>query len=281
MTVDLPPKADPIQSDELTLDGFFGSTPGTVSIGDTPVVVHSWSTKQVVVGLPSANGPGYDGDVMVKVNDVESNVVPLTSWRPKFTYVHNLLGKSSYPNETMTVVFDAALRADLHFSRPQPGKPPVPPSDVFFVASRDSKATYKAEGTDVAPGPLTCTTTGGGDLPYGLTGVSPGYSMTGHLQHPSANVGSKVAIVAAAPSVFTTACTSPGGNYTLNPSLLLDTATCPVPPDGVPFNLSSGFTLLGDTRTTTSDPEVSASLKWSSVDAQSPPDMSKGEDSKH
>jgi hypothetical protein len=61
----------------------------------------------------------------------------------------------------------------------------------------------------------------------------------------------------------------------------LDPDICPVPPEGAPFDLSSGFTMQGDTRTMTQSTNLASSVRWSSVDAQSPPDPGKGEDNQH
>src|SRR5436309_1027712 len=74
-----------------------------------------------------------------------------------------------------------------------------------------------------------------------------------------------------------------GTSDTQTTYLALDPDICPPSlPDGAAFDLTmGGYTMLGDTRTTTEETNLAASLRWSSIDPANAPDPSKGEDSQH
>ena len=66
----------------MTIEGLFGDNSrndGKVFVGGITVPIESWSPNRITCELP-VTGPGSSGDVIVVVNDHESNKVPLSEW---------------------------------------------------------------------------------------------------------------------------------------------------------------------------------------------------------
>ncbi len=145
-------------NETMDINGTFGTDPGdgnrTVLIGDRNVVPDKWTKDKIFVDLK----PEDVGDVVVKINDIESNKVPLTSWKGEFIYTYKTLN----PALTQEVNLSIHFRGDVHPYRDLPGNP-LQYINTDIIAARDSKGTWKYSGREDAGDDCTFTEMSGGD----------------------------------------------------------------------------------------------------------------------
>ncbi|MBD3174031.1 MAG: hypothetical protein GF320_02525 [Armatimonadia bacterium] len=161
-------KVTPVESmDSLQIFGAFGDKQGTVEVGGTELNVTSWSKDHVVCDLPPS-GPGSTGDVVVTVDGVESNEVPLTEWRGTMTYT--VEGEGSLKRE---YTIELQIRGDIHTFRERWDDDPKGGDDTRGELGVDSTCEWKASGEDTNVGSSGTTYTtkwiGEGQLPMLLS----------------------------------------------------------------------------------------------------------------
>ena len=130
-------------NETMDIHGTFGPDPGdgnrTVLIGDRNVVPEPWTKDKISVKLK----PEDKGEVVVKINDIESNKVPLTDWKGEFIYTYKTLN----PTLTQEVNLSMHFRGDVHPYRDLPGNP-VQYVDTDIIAARDSEGNWKYSGRE-------------------------------------------------------------------------------------------------------------------------------------
>ncbi|MDF1596492.1 MAG: hypothetical protein P1T08_10415 [Acidimicrobiia bacterium] len=146
-------------SNELFVEGLFGTRPGTIKIGTTEKDAADWSAETVVVKIEDT-GPTAAGEVTVIVDGRKSNPVPLTQWRGKMYYSADIDGLAK--GLEADVVFDVHLRADVHMYRDVPWEEPAE-RRVEIRAVGDSTGPWEVSGSASNQG-ATFTLTGSGIL---------------------------------------------------------------------------------------------------------------------
>jgi len=125
---------------EVTLHGLFGTDQskirvfvrecqdGYVSEGDCELILDTSTNEQTIVckGLPDS-GTGSAGYIVVAADYengkfVQSNAVPITAWKGKFTYTLRLPGQDPAGSGFGQITADVLLRGDIHRSRKKPGE---------------------------------------------------------------------------------------------------------------------------------------------------------------
>jgi hypothetical protein len=147
-------------TDELFIFGMFGSEEGEVLIDGVRTSVSNWQPDLVVADLLD-EGPGSAGDVVVKVREQKSNVVPLTEWRGQMRYTAN--ADTMAPNLNTDVDMKVHFRADVHAYRDEPWEEPQD-REVRFALASDSHAPFSMSGSSVRD-EAKFELTGSGDLP--------------------------------------------------------------------------------------------------------------------
>jgi hypothetical protein len=245
----------------LTIGGMFGPDPGEdnrdVHLGALGLKVKTWAEDRIVCELPQS-GSGASGDCIVTVRGHDSNKVPLTEYKAKFTYT--LFGRGS---QKQVVTFtNAHFRADLHPRRLKPHIAPTKPS-VMFLHIVDSTAKYACSGSD---GDVTWSGSG----PLNAKRFSPSYSANGF------NVAGQIDT---ATKIMKINCFAVKRNGRIEISsdgqiVRRDVATgftslgaSPY----VPVRLSSNFGIIAGSYTGKSD-DYTARLVWQACTPLSPPD---------
>lgn len=133
------------------LVGFFGgdSARAHVFVGGVETPIRRWSavdsastsTDNLEIQLPDT-GPGSGGNLVVKVDGVPSNAVPLTEWRGRFTYRETL-----NPGCTFTLTYDLHLRGDLRANRLSADGTLYRTSRRSITALPDSRCRFAYAGT--------------------------------------------------------------------------------------------------------------------------------------
>lgn len=159
-------------SDELWIYGLFGSKQGDVSVGGSSAPVNRWDQDIVVVEIKDQQV----GDVLVKVDEHESNVVPLTEWDGDITYTFSMDPLS--PNLKSKADIKAHFRGDVHAYREVAGGDPVK-REVKIQFTGDSTAELTSEGSANIDG-ATFSVTGQGIPPVG--NQPPNHDVTGHFE---------------------------------------------------------------------------------------------------
>jgi hypothetical protein len=132
-----------------------------VTVDGQECSINDWGPTSLTCALPQA-GLGTEGDVVVTVNGIRSNVVRLTAWRGAFTY--QIAGGGSLQ---LTAHYNLHWRSDIHKWRTAPH---VTPQHYLFwtTVAADSTATWSASGTqtvtDQLGNPSTVTIGGSGSL---------------------------------------------------------------------------------------------------------------------
>ena len=150
----LKPTIEKLEVDEYTstliIYGSFGSEKGKVSVGGQEITsISDWTPNAIVCGIPET-GTGSAGDVIVSVNDRESNPVPITEWQIRLNYATDDNGVR------MEGAINLRIRADLHPRRTKPGEDPSVPEFVDYGPSsgymfaNSSNATYTIGGQKYA-----------------------------------------------------------------------------------------------------------------------------------
>jgi hypothetical protein len=152
----LRPSIKYVETDEekstLTLHGLFGKRQNrgeNVKVNGIELTIKEWSgdgDKIVCEGLKK-EGKGSEGPVVVEINGIKSNSVPLTGWHADFTYTIEKEGGKK--GETVaTVTFPAFLRGDAHRIRDKPGeKPHFRPAGILMVRDPDQKLDFSLCGS--------------------------------------------------------------------------------------------------------------------------------------
>lgn len=150
--------------EELHLEGMFGDTPGKVTINHEEVsIVGEWSPDKIIVELPPIDSSNGYGDVIVTVNDHESNAVPLTLWEGEFTYT--IVAEEMWaPGLEQRAEVEIAIRADVHEYREKPGDEPDYRDSVKFTLPEDLSGQWSFEGTGKKGSCAEFELSGGGDL---------------------------------------------------------------------------------------------------------------------
>jgi hypothetical protein len=172
----------------MTIEGLFGDNSrndGKVTVGGITVPISTWTPNTITCELP-VTGPGSSGDVLVIVNDHESNVVPLSEWTIPLHLVQDDFGVK------VDAHVNLKIRADVHKYRSKPeetpktDRPDMPmplPGSLGFPCSVASSGTYTVGGQRTA----TCVKNGctmrdtesavarQGTLPFTVTMPGLGY----------------------------------------------------------------------------------------------------------
>jgi hypothetical protein len=162
----LAPSIAVLGTDELNnllyIEGIFDEKQtGTVSVDGQDCPVQSWGAVTVTCTL-ARTGPGSEGDVVVTVNGVKSNVVSLSAWNGTFTY--SVAGEQSIE---AAATMNMHWRADIHKWRRTPHTDPTRYRRPVYAIG-DSNAMISASGSASEP------------LPDGTTltlGISAGLSL--------------------------------------------------------------------------------------------------------
>ncbi len=182
LRVDEHPDGASAGQSELVVRGSFGSDPGegpfhaarNVRCGGEELSIVTWAPEEIHATLP-VNGPGSAGDVVVTVQGLTSNVVPLTEWWVTVTY-----STQAAPGSGETVYTEIAtnchLRYDIHGWRETPTGAPafalpehLDPPTGFAV---DSYGSFECGGERPVHNPETgafsykVVYSGSGSLPY-------------------------------------------------------------------------------------------------------------------
>lgn len=147
--------------DKLIIHGDFGSEPGSVTVGGTPLAA-SWAADKVEVTLPTGAGDpaGSHGEVVVTARGRKSNARTLTSWRGTVTYLWEDLDPDGILSNKIEV--DLHLRADPYARRTLVNGNLLNNTWNVLPAS-DTKARWSAAGSRNA-GIGVKTWSGRGDL---------------------------------------------------------------------------------------------------------------------
>jgi len=153
-------------NETMDIHGTFGPDPGdgnrTIVIGTRNVVPESWTNDKISLKLK----PEDKGEVVVKINDIESNKVPLTSWKGEFVYTYQTLN----PTLTQEVNLTMHFRGDVHPYRDLPGNP-LQYLNTNIIAARDSKGNWEYSGReDEGDGCTFTEKTGAGVLDWAEPG---------------------------------------------------------------------------------------------------------------
>lgn len=134
----------------LQIMGSFGSEKGKVTVDGKEISqILDWTPTVINCIIPET-GAGSAGDVIVSVDDRQSNAVPLTLWNVKLNYASNDNGVR------MEGTFSLVIRADMHPRREVPGEAPSLPEMVDYgpgsgyVFGNTSTATYNIGGQKYA-----------------------------------------------------------------------------------------------------------------------------------
>ena len=150
---------------QLEIWGIFGDRQGdvTVTIGGTEVAIETWENFKIIVTLPAADKPGGSGNVVVKVRKHESNAVPLTLWRVKFTYTE---GPVEPVGAMENLYLDLYWRADVHRWRSGPDGEVHDQDPIKLVPADASSGSWDCDWHG-SYGAFTFTTeVGQGELPF-------------------------------------------------------------------------------------------------------------------
>jgi hypothetical protein len=134
---------------KLQIIGYFGADPGfegEVDMAGNRLTIKSWellpaagNIEAITCDLPS-EGAGSVGNVRVTVRNHESNLVPISEYRPTLVYTYTQGGLK------IVVTFKVRIRADLHMSRMEAGKAPTP-IEILMLADDVTKAEYVCSGS--------------------------------------------------------------------------------------------------------------------------------------
>jgi len=145
-----------IETDEekstLTVHGIFGKKQGRgekVTVGgmELPVKEGGWEIDKIVCKNLPKDGQGSEGPVVVEINGIKSNSVPLTGWHADFTYTIAKPGAAK-GDTVADLSFPAFIRGDVHRIRDRPGEKPHPrPTGILMVCNEQKKLTFSIHAT--------------------------------------------------------------------------------------------------------------------------------------
>ena len=133
----------------LEVNGLFGSVEGQVLVNDVELELLQWTPEQILAAIP-ANGAASAGLVTVVVDGHASNPVPLTEWRGRFRWEHDLTGEL-WPEFITEYDCDLHFRADFHNYRETLTETAITPPLVEIVDTENSQCSWSMSGetTDV------------------------------------------------------------------------------------------------------------------------------------
>jgi hypothetical protein len=271
-----PPSANPYlqlqPSTTLTISGFFGAEPGSVTIDGVPVPLETdgWSSDKVTVTLPSVIGAGFDGDVVVSSPlGIKSNAVPLTSWEGEWVYT--TLPLTAQVSVMSTIDYHMYFRGDVHAYRDAPGEDPHAAPELFFRAAPNSECKWADTGS-VGPVPVV----GSATLAYGLDGSTQpgtGYQFDGTLNMQSFVVAGSVSFLGCVGQLGQNPVVTP-----LDDTVLTTTMTR----GSVEYVMNSSFEIQADSRHShVPNVATAPTLTWQDVMPNHPPEPTHGEDNQH
>lgn len=163
--------------DLMSISGVFGPYNDVdyvreVVVNGQQLRILSGSEKAILCEIPT-NGAGSEGPCFVRVNGIQSNTVPITTWNIKFNYLLKNPLKPAYINVDANVW----LRADAHLWRNVPADDPVG-KKFYFKIRGDSKATWRAAGMNVEDG-VSHTLSGNGEITPRSGGLNDNFQGTG------------------------------------------------------------------------------------------------------
>ncbi len=163
--------------DLMSISGVFGPYNNVnyvreVIVNGQQLKILSGSERAILCEIPT-DGLGSEGPCIVRVNGIESNMVPITTWKLRLNYHVQNPSSSAYIN----VDLDLWLRADVHQWRNLPGEDTVG-KKFYFKIRGDSKARWAAAGTAVADS-TTHTFSGSGSITPRSGGLNHNLQGTG------------------------------------------------------------------------------------------------------
>jgi hypothetical protein len=271
----------------LTAHGIFGRRQNRgekVTVGGKEIAIKEggWEIDRIVCKDLPKDGQGSEGPVVVEINGIKSNSVPLTGWHADFTYT--IARNGAAKGDTVAdLTFPAFIRGDVHRIRDRPGEKPRPrPTGVLMVRDQQKKLNFSIHGTQTH-GKRTYSWSGSGTM---IPGEDPdgAFVVSGSYQ---VNSG-------AFPELYVDIVTPPEkGKYTIKEDGKVIVKDAPL---GVivgydyehPTEIEvlhgeemwdPQFGIDGKTRTWTLDftndhnPKIfTATFEWKRMDVQSPPD---------
>ena len=155
---------------KVKLEGYFGSTPGKVTIGGTTLGGCVWASSEITCTLPLTGG-GANGDVYVVVPgemgaERKSNARQLTEWDIPLHYLwSNAMDLPGWKFEGNGTI---RLRADVNSYHEKLGASPSFPVRGIFL-TKDSSMSLTGSGSAAAGG-CTVTLSGHGTFPAPASG---------------------------------------------------------------------------------------------------------------
>lgn len=165
-------------NDKMFIRGEFGTVPGSVTIGGTPVAstwVEGSGGTIIAVNLPTGadDPPGSYGDVVVTARSRDSNPRTLMSWRGLVTYTYeDLPWDDASGTLSNTVTVNLHLRADPFAIRKKVDGP-LTNNTWNVIPASDTKANWSANGTRSAGGEFFESWAGAGNLAYTYPVAAP------------------------------------------------------------------------------------------------------------
>lgn len=184
----LTPTIEKLEIDEYTstlqIFGSFGTEKGKVYVNEVEITdISDWTPIVIICKIPE-EGNGSAGDVIVKVNDHDSNPVPLTEWKIKLNYASDDNGVR------MEGAINLVIRADTHPRRTKPGEKPSLPELVDYGPSsgnmfgNSSNATYAIGGQKNAQCSIAPCTSYFEETPLVRSGTAPYMKFGGGINDP-------------------------------------------------------------------------------------------------
>ncbi len=148
------------EPEELIIHGLFGEDPGAhhrqVTVQGEPLPVDTWTEHRIKV---AGFTPDKEGEVLVTLNQRESNKVPITSWRQweiratadQTPWVQDGRGCSIIEPPVVELVWKLDIRADVHSYRDTPGTEPIRSQIPFYQAARSSTFSWQHTGVYDTP----------------------------------------------------------------------------------------------------------------------------------
>lgn len=127
----------------LTLQGEFGSEPGTVAIGEHVAALLSWTRTEVKVLLPQPGQIGAHGAVVAEVDGHKSNARWLTMWTLRMRLQQHSPGTTALEIAGASTVY---LRGDVAPVRDRPGQDPQKVRR-YAAATGNSRFPLRADGS--------------------------------------------------------------------------------------------------------------------------------------
>jgi hypothetical protein len=179
------------KTDTLHLFGTFGTRPDSsekVTINGASLSIKDWQPDHIQCAI-ERRGANSSGDVLVSVNDHDSNTATLTAWEGTVRYKtqggHTFVAWPLWPELSVSVTLKVRFRADVRSRRVKPGTAPDP---AFTGASADRSSTYEwsGAGTHVYDDGSTHSLSASGSS--GFTGSTDGFSVSFNMAAKEARV---------------------------------------------------------------------------------------------